>query len=73
MNTTINKALVAVLSGIATIVGVIWGEDLVAFATPDLVAAVGAVITTALVYLIPNADPATTNTTTTTPTNTTGQ
>lgn len=57
MNTTINKAVVAVLGGFVTLVGVVWGEDVISWATPEVVSAIGGLITAALVYLIPNKDP----------------
>lgn len=57
MNTTINKAVVAVLGGIVTLLGVIFGEDVLAWATPEVVSAIGGLLTAVLVWAIPNKDP----------------
>jgi len=56
MNTTVNKAVVAVLGGILTLIGVIAGESVVSWATPEIVSAIGGLITAGLVYFIPNAE-----------------
>jgi len=56
MNTTINKAVVAVLGGIVTLVGVIFGVDIASWATPEVVSAVGGLLTAVLVWAIPNKE-----------------
>lgn len=52
----INKAIVSVIGGIATIATMVLGAD-VSFLTPELIAAVGSIITSILVYAIPNKEP----------------
>ncbi len=52
MNTEINKAVVSLLSGVATIVAM-FGIT-ADWATPEMIASMGAVIGTILVFLVPN-------------------
>jgi len=52
MNTTVNKAVVALLGSIVTLVSM-FGVN-VDWASPELIGAIGSIITAGLVYLVPN-------------------
>lgn len=52
----VNKAIVAILGGVVTVAGIVFGAD-VSWATPELIAAVGSVLTSFLVWRIPNVSP----------------
>lgn len=56
MNTTVNKAVVAFLTSLVALIGALQLADL-SWATEGLVAAVGAVVSAFLVWLIPNKEP----------------
>ncbi len=60
MFTSVDKAIAAIFGGIVTVASMVFGVE-AAWATPELIAAVGSVITTVLVYAVPNktATPAT--------------
>ena len=49
----VNKAIVSVIGGLATLASMIFGAN-VDFLSPELIAAVGSVVTSILVYAIPN-------------------
>jgi hypothetical protein len=53
MFTTIDKAIAAILGGVLSVLALKFGVVL-DWATPDLLASVGAVVTALLVYLVPN-------------------
>ena len=55
MNTVINKAVVSLLGGAFTLLAEFGIE--ISWATDGMVAAIGMLITTLLVYLIPNKTP----------------
>lgn len=48
-----NKAIAAILGGAVTVIGAAWGEDKVSWMTPEIVAGIGGVITTLLVFFFP--------------------
>lgn len=52
MNTTINKAIVALLGSLVTLAGV-FGLEL-DWVSDEVIGAAGAILTTLLVYLVPN-------------------
>lgn len=57
MNTTVNKAVVAILGGVVTLAATA-GLDL-SWASDGLIQGVGTMVTAFLVWLIPNSDPVT--------------
>ena len=49
----VSKAIVAVIGGVGTLMGIVFGAD-VSWLTPELTVAIGSVLTTLMVYLVPN-------------------
>lgn len=54
MFTSVDKALAAILSGLAFVANSLWGWDL--GLSPELYATLGALVSSLLVYLVPNKD-----------------
>ncbi len=51
--TKFNKAIVAIIGGAATVASMLFGAN-VDFLTPELIAAVGSIVTSILVFAVPN-------------------
>jgi len=54
MFTSVDKAIVAIISGFLTVATMVFGVDL--NLSPELIAAVGSVVSGILVYLVPNKE-----------------
>jgi CBS-domain-containing membrane protein len=56
MFTSIDKAIVAILGGLATVAAMSFGVN-VDWATPELLGSIGSVLSAILVYVVPNKEP----------------
>jgi hypothetical protein len=55
MFTTIDKAIVAILGGLATVAAMSFGVN-VDWATPELLGSIGTMLNAILVYVVPNKE-----------------